>query len=568
MLDFNYVRDPSNGEEWVETNLTGKLLLNTTQLNKGTAFTEEERRTFKLLGKLPLRVETIEEQVTRAYKQLQSFDTNLRKNVYLNALHDRMQVLFYRLAGEHLAEILPMIYTPIVGTAVKKYSQEFRQPRGIYLSYPERDRMAEILGNRSHPTIKLIVCTDGEGVLGIGDQGIGGMDIPIAKLMVYTLCGGICPYYTLPILLDVGTNNEYLLNDPMYLGWRHERISGATYDSFIDQFVSTVNQQFPQVFLHWEDFGRTNARRNLERHQAHICAFNDDMQGTGAVTLAALLAAIKANGSTLAEQRIVVFGAGTAGTGISDQICDAMVHEGLPREQAQRLFWLLDRSGLITEDSEQKTPEQCVYAQPASEWPEADAGIVDLATVVKKIKPTVLVGTSAVTGAFTEEVIRSMAAGTERPIIFPLSNPTERAEATPQDLMEWTNGKAFIATGSPFDPVEYQGKTIPIAQCNNALVFPGIGLGMVAAKPKKLTEEMLWAATVALGRSAAVIHDPNGPLLPSLDAAREVAQAIAVAVVEQAVKEKLTDISPDTNLEELIDSNMWRAHYVPYRLKS
>lgn len=551
----------------IETSLTGKPLLTTPQLNKGTAFSLDERHLFKLVGKLPARVETLDEQVKRCYAQFKSYKGNLNRNLYLNDLHDTNQVLFYKMVSMHLAEMLPVIYTPIVGTAVKKFSTEFRRPRGLYVSYQEQDYIEEILSNRSNPEVDLIVVTDGEGVLGIGDQGIGGMDIPIAKLMVYTLCGGIDPCRTLPILLDVGTNNEELLNDPMYLGWRHPRLAGKEYDSFIDKFVSAVHKTFPKVFLHWEDFGRDNARRNLERYQNDICTFNDDMQGTGVVTLAAILAAVHAKGEKLKDQKVVVFGGGTAGTGIADQVADAMVREGMDKDKAYKQFWMLDRPGLLTSDMSDLTDFQKNYARDPKElkdWQLEHANVVTLADVVNNVKPTILIGCSAVTGAFTQEIIQSMAAHTERPIILPLSNPTERCEATPYDILTWTHGKAMIATGSPFDNISYQGVDIRIAQCNNAFVFPGIGLGLNAVKSKHLSGNCLWVACNALSDHSPVMKNPMAPLLPALDEAQEIALKIAVAVAKQVIKEGNNTVEISGDLEAHIKSEMWEPEYLPF----
>ena len=485
MLDFERKKDKKTGEEWIETSLCGKPLLTTPQLNKGTAFTPEERHAFGLMGKLPSRVETLEEQVVRAYKQFKSYNSRLNGNIYLNSLLDSNQTLFYKLVSLYLSEMLPVIYTPIVGTAVKKFSQEFRHSRGLYVSYPDRDYISEILDNRSHPEIDLIVVTDGEGVLGIGDQGVGGMDIPIAKLMVYTLCAGIDPTRTLPILLDVGTNNQELLEDPLYLGWRHKRLQGAEYDDFIQRFVHAVKEKFPNVFLHWEDFGRENARRNLERYRKELCTFNDDMQGTGAVTLAAILAGMKVNGESFKEQQIVIFGAGTAGTGIADQIYDAMKRQGLGEEEVRRRFWLIDKTGLLTTQSN-LTSFQVPYAQPMEalkHWDLQDPSHITLKEVIQEVKPTILIGCSSVAHAFTEDIIKEMASHVKRTIILPLSNPTEHCEAVPEDILKWTRGKVLLATGSPFEDVEYEGRNIRIAQCNNAFVFPGLGLGLIAKKP-------------------------------------------------------------------------------------
>lgn len=568
MLDFKKCRS-DDGEEYILTSLTGKLLLSVHQLNKGTAFSSEERDEFNLAGKLPASIETLDEQIKRSYKQFEAYKGDLKRNIYLNELHDTNQVLFYKLVSEHLATMMPYVYTPIVGTAVKEFSTEFRRPRGLYLSYLERDKMDAILGNRSNPEIDVIVVTDGEGVLGIGDQGVGAMDIPIAKLMVYTLCGGIDPNRTLPIQLDVGTNNEKLLADPFYLGWRHERLQGQEYDDFIDQFVTSVRKRFPNVFLHWEDFGRDNARHNLERYQDKMCTFNDDMQGTGVVTLSALLAAVHAKGEQLRDQRIVVFGAGTAGTGIADQIVDALKREGLTEKEALACFWLIDRPGLLTDNLDCLTSFQARYARPSEEiasWQLLnETNTLTLADVVQNIHPTVLIGCSAVTGAFSESIIKEMAAHTERPIILSLSNPTERCEATPQDLTEWTNGKALIATGSPFANVIYNQTERRIGQCNNAFVFPGLGLGLIAVKAKRLTDDTLWAACQALSEFSPISKDPFAPLLPSLEQAREVAERIAVAVARQVLEEGNASIELNVDLDTYIKKMMWKPHYVPYK---
>lgn len=570
MLDIEYAKDENTHQSILKTSLQGKLLLTTPQLNKGTAFTDDERSQFKLQGKLPIAVETLDQQVLRAYAQISAYHDALNKNIYLNELHDSNQILFYRLVSDYLAEMLPIIYTPIVGAAVKKFSHDYRHPRGIYLSYPEHDKMEEILQNRSNPNIDLIVVTDGEGVLGIGDQGVGGMDIPIAKLMVYSLCGGIDPLHTLPIHLDVGTNNEDLLNDPMYLGWRHPRISGNEYDAFIEKFVATVKKLFPQVFLHWEDFGRENARRNLERFQDKICTFNDDMQGTGVVTLSAILAAVRASGTKITEQRIVVFGAGTAGTGIADQIRDAMVHEGLAPDVANQQFYLLDKPGLLLTETTGITTYQAPYAKQQDEiasWQITDPNYIGLEDVIRNVKPTILIGCSAVAGAFTESCIREMAKHTEHPIILPLSNPTDRCEAHPEALYEWTEGKVLIATGSPFDPITYNGKTYRIAQCNNALVFPGIGLGLIVSKAKALSDESLWRACTTLSHFAPVRQDLTAPLLPDLQQARNVAQQVAVAIVEQVATEGNAGIEISQDIRTAIQDYMWEPKYLRYHYR-
>lgn len=568
MLDYNIVTDDETGELYLETSLQGKPLMTTSQLNKSTAFTNEERRDFKLLGKLPYRVETLEEQVARAYQQFKTYGTPFQQNIYLNSLLDKNQVVFFKLVSQHLNEMLPTIYTPIVGTAVKHYSQEFRHPRGLYLSYPDREYMEEILMNRSNPKVELIVVTDGEGVLGIGDQGIGGIDIPIAKLMVYTLCGGINPSKTLPICLDVGTDNETLLNDPFYLGWRHKRIRGAEYDAFIAQFVATIQKQLPKVFLHWEDFGRDNARNILNLYQDKLCTFNDDIQGTGVVALSSLLSGIKVTGSTLADQRIIVHGAGSAGTGISDQIVEGLCRQGLTREEAYKRFWLIDRQGLLIDDDLTLTESQRPYARPRAEIP---VGVtMDLYHTVCHVKPTALIGSSAQGGAFTEAVLKAMAAHCKQPIILPLSNPTEHAEATPIDILKATNETALIATGTRFDPVMCSNHQLRvIAQCNNALVFPGIGQGILSSQARRLTKNMLWAACDALSEQSPALKDSSAPLLPSLDDAQRVGKLMAKAVALEAIREGLSDLpeAEQKNIDAIIERRFWKPQYLPCRLK-
>jgi len=568
MLNFRVVRNRAAREEYIETSLAGKLLLTIPQLNKGTAFSEEERHTFGLLGKLPAYVETLDEQVARAYLQFQSYTTDRQKNIYLNSLHDKNHVLFYKLLSQHLTEMMPIIYTPIVGVAVKEFSREFRQARGLYIAHTYRDEIESILDNRSHPEVDLIVVTDGESVLGIGDQGIGAIDIPIAKLMVYTLCAGINPLRTLPIMLDVGTNNQTLLDDPLYLGLRHPRIHGEDYDDFMEKFINAVKRKFPRAFLHYEDFGRNNAYRNLERFRDQICSFNDDIQGTGVVTLAALLAAVKATNSRLSDQRIIIYGAGAAGTGIAEQICAAMKLEGLTEEEARKRFWLLDRNGLLLEDSATLIKAQTPFARSRTEianWKKEANGTASLLEVIKEIHPTVLIGCSTKGGAFDKTIVQTMAQHVEHPIIFPLSNPTENAEAHPADLLEWTDGKALIATGSPFGTINYRGREVVIAQCNNALAFPGLGLGVLAIQASRVSDEMLWIACQTLANHAPVLQDKHSPLLPSMADARAVAREIGIAVVIQAQREALAQVNDNGDVAELIDYLMWTPRYLPFK---
>jgi len=568
MLKFNIKIDPKSHEKYLETDISGKTLLVTPQLNKSTAFSNEERHELGILGKLPAAVESLEEQSMRAYMQFQQFTTKIQKNIYLRNLHDINETLFYKLVTSHVHEMIPILYTPIVGTTVTQFNLEYRRARGLYLSYPDRKYMTEIIGNRTNPEIDVIVVTDGEGVLGIGDQGIGAMDIPIAKLMVYTIAAGISPLRTLPIMLDVGTNNQSLLDNPLYLGWRHKRLSGEKYQAFIAEFITQIKSHFPDVFLHWEDFGRENARSNLDNYRYQISSFNDDIQGTGVVTLAALLAAVDTTNIPLTDQRIVVYGAGSAGIGISEQICDALVRQGLTEKEARARFWLLTRAGLLTTDAPNMTEARKPFArnpEESADWVTERPSYIGLPDVIKYVKPTVLIGCSTVGGAFTEDVIREMANHVKRPIIFPLSNPTERSEATPDDLIKWTDGRALIATGSPFEPVNYKDRVITIGQCNNALVFPGIGLGVMAVKAKVVSDDMLWAACTAAAECAPIHQNPDTPLLPELNAGREFSRNIAIAVAKQAINEGSAQVSSSRPVEEYVDDKFWRPEYLPYR---
>ena len=568
MLKFRIKKNKETGEEILATPTNGKMLLTTPQFNKSTAFTIEERHEFDLLGKLPAHVETLETQVERAYFQFKCYETPLLKNCFLNSIHDSNLILFYALVKQHTAEMLPIIYTPTVGEAVQKFSREFQKARGLYIPYENRFDIDEILANRSHPEIDLIVVSDGGGVLGIGDQGAGAILIPVAKLMVYSLCAGIHPLRTLPIMLDVGTDNEDLRDDSFYLGWPHPRIRGKQYDEFIELFVQAIKRNFPDVFLHWEDFGRNTARKILDKYRNQLCTFNDDIQGTGTVTLSALLAAVHANKANLIDQRIIIFGAGTAGTGIADQICEAIEREGLSHEEAVKRFWLIDRPGLLIDNMSDLTDSQIPYARPAYEikneiknWGTEKPQLID---VIKNIKPTVLIGCSTVTGAFNEDVVKTMAKLTKRPIIMPLSNPTSKSEAKPQDIINWTGGNVLCAAGSPFPPVKINNQEMLIAQSNNALAYPGIGLGLVAVNAKRVTDDMLWAACEALSRFAPITKDPNGAVLPPMDNAQEAAREIAIAVAKQAIQEGLAE-EPQEGVEARIDATIWEPKYLPYQ---
>lgn len=566
MFEFNIIRNNQGEITHIETHLTGNNLLSTSKLNKGCAFTQEERERLGLVGLLPLQVETLEQQVARMYMQYNEHHTNLGKNIYLTVLHDYNETLFYKLASQHLEEMLPIVYTPTVGEAVQRFSMEHRKAKGLYISYPDRDKINAILANRVPPEVDISVITDGEAVLGIGDQGIGGINIPIAKLMVYSLCGGIDPLRTLPIQLDVGTNNPHLLNDPMYLGWRHERITGQEYDDFVAAFVQAITTQFPSIYLHWEDMGRDNARRILTRYRNTICTLNGDMQSTGVVALASVLAGVQASGIPLRNHRIVILGAGTAGVGIADQIHDALRRTGLNENEACACIWLIDKQGLLIKGNN-LLPFQEPYARSKEElasWTLRNANDISLYDVVNNAKPTILIGCSTAAGAFNEEIVKLMATQVDRPIIMPLSNPTSLSEAKPEDLLKWTQGNAIIATGSPFPDVHFDGKYYRIAQSNNAFAFPGIGLGVVAVKAKRVSDNMLWAATEALRQCSPVNQDKMAPLLPKLAEARMVSLHIANAVAEQACKEGLASIPAQTDLKELIKKTMWEPRYYHY----
>jgi len=561
MLKYTSHIDQETGYEWLETTLTGKALLTNSLLNKGTAFSHEEREALGITGKLPYQVETLEQQVERARYQYMRYASVLQKNIYLNNLHDKNEVLFYKLLTQDLEEILPMVYTPGVGSAVTSFSQEFRQPRGIYISYPERDRIRKILENRTHPNVGIFVATDGEGVLGIGDQGIGAIDIPIAKLILYSICG-VDPYTSIPIMLDVGTDNKTLLDDPMYLGWRHPRIRGKEYDEFIAMFIDVMQDMFPKAFIHWEDFGRANAHKILDKYKDTHCMFNDDMQGTGVVSLAALLAAIGATNVPIEKQRIVIFGAGTAGIGIAEQLQDALERSGLSQQAAQSRIWLIDKPGLLMADSKNLNTFQKPYAKSAEDiqnWKcKTD---LNLLNVINEVHPTILVGCSTVRNAFTQDVVELMAEKVARPIIFPLSNPNDHCEAPPEKVFKWSKGQALIATGSPFDPIEINGEMVEVAQCNNAFSFPGIGLGVLAVQASKLTDEMLWKASIAISEMAPVRSNPQYPLLPSIAEVRSVALKVAKDVAEQAIQDNVATKLPTTSVSEAIDAILWKPYY-------
>ncbi|RTR03391.1 NAD-dependent malic enzyme [Halomonas nitroreducens] len=544
----------------------GPPLLEMPLLNKGSAFTREERLEFNLIGLLPQNVETIEEQAERAYRQYRQCQTDLDRHIYLRAIQDDNETLYFRLVSEHLEEMLPIIYTPTVGQACEEFSNIYRNHRGLFIAYPDRDRMDDILRSATKDNVKVIVVTDGERILGLGDQGIGGMGIPIGKLSLYTACGGISPAYTLPIMLDVGTNNQALLDDPMYMGWRHPRISQEEYDAFMADFIAAVKRRWPKVLLQFEDFAQANAMPLLERYRDELCCFNDDIQGTASVCLGTLMAACQARGEGVADQRVVFVGAGSAGCGIAEQVVVAMQAEGLTEAEARKRIFMVDREGLVTSEQGWLRDFQRRLAQAPSLVADWDGQ--SLLEVVRQVKPTVLLGVCGQQGIFTEEVIRTMHASCHSPLVMPLSNPTSRAEALPEDVIRWTDGQAMVASGSPFPPVEYQGKRYPVAQCNNAYIFPGIGLGVVAAGAKRVTDAMLMSASRALAREAPVAKTGQGAVLPALSDIRELSKAIAFEVAAQAQQEGVALKSDGPSLRRAIERNSWSPEYRRYRRRS
>jgi malate dehydrogenase (oxaloacetate-decarboxylating) len=549
------------------TSARGRDVLATPALNKGVAFPVEERAALGLTGLLPAGVLTLDDQADRAYGQYLAEQGEMAKYLYLAALHSRNQVLFYRLLGDHLAEILPVVYTPTVGQAIQQYSRDYRRPGGVYLTVDDPGALAEALGNYGlgADEVDLLVATDAEGILGIGDWGVGGIAIAIGKLAVYTAAGGIDPTRVIPVMLDAGTDNQALLEDRFYIGSRHPRVRGERYDQFIDAYVRTATRMFPHALLHWEDFGTANATAILARYRDQVCTFNDDIQGTGAVALAAVLAGVRATGTPLREQRVVVFGAGTAGIGIADQIRDAMVRAGAPFEEACGRFWCLGRDGLLVADRPEVREFQRPYARDPAElagWRrDLPGGGIGLPEVVERAHPTILIGTSTAAGAFTKDVVRAMAAHVERPVILPLSNPTALAEATPADLISWTDGRVLVATGSPFAPVTHERTTHVVAQANNALVFPGLGLGTIVSRASTVTDGMLTAAAETVA-GLVDATTPGAPLLPQVDDLRAVSGAVGAAVARAAAADGVARAG-EADWAAAVTRAMWEPSYRP-----
>jgi len=550
----------------VQLPYSGPALLNMSLLNKGCAFNDQERKDFDLMGLLPRRYETIEQQVDRAYAQYSSFDEAINKHIFLRATQDSNETLFYRLVEEHLEEMMPIIYTPTVGDACERFSEIYRRARGLFIAYPDRHHIDEMLANVTKQNIKVIVVTDGSRILGLGDQGIGGMGIPIGKLSLYTACAGISPAYTLPIMLDVGTNNQTLLDDPFYMGWHHKRIEQQEYDEFLALFISAVKRHWPEVLLQFEDFNQTNALPLLERYRDQICCFNDDIQGTAAVTVGTLLAACLSKGEKLSQQRVTFVGAGSAGCGIAEQIVAQMCAEGITEQQARRQIFMVDRYGLLSTDMAEVLDFQRPLAQlntNLTDWQCADDN-ASLLEVMTFAKPTILIGVSGQPGLFTEDVIKTMSQGCDKPIIFPLSNPSRKIEARPEQLLEWTDGQAIIATGSPFEPIDYQGKMYNIPQCNNSYIFPAFGLAVIAGKLTRISDEMLIVASEVLAASAPIVQTGEGSLLPAITDIAELSKKIAFAIIKVGQQQGVAQQLNDDEITAEIERQFWQPEYRNY----
>jgi malate dehydrogenase (oxaloacetate-decarboxylating) len=567
-MRFSIRVDPATGERYMAVAQKGRDLLLDPFINKGTAFTLRERDELDLHGLVPPEVCTIHEQLQRTYENFQATPSDIERFIYLTSLHDRNETLFYRLVQEHIEEMMPIVYTPVVGEACQRFSHIYRRGRGLYITYEQRDSIERILANAEVPNPSIIVVTDGERILGLGDQGAGGMGIPIGKLCLYTLCAGVSPYSTLPITLDVGTDNQERLADTLYLGSRHERIRGPAYQEFIDAFVAAVKRSFPDVVLQWEDFLKENALRQLARFRDELCTFNDDIQGTAAVVLAGLYGALRITGGRMRDQRVVFAGAGASTQGIAGLLVAAFMEDGLTREEAVRRIWTADSRGLVIADRPQLEGFKATYARPAEEvagYSRARASGVTLSETVVNARATVLIGTSAVPGIFDETVVRAMGTTNERPIVFPLSNPTSKSECTPDDALRWTDGRAIVATGSPFEPVSQAGRRHRIGQCNNAFVFPGVGLGLAVARARRVSDGMFLGAAKALAGMVTTEDLAEGAIYPRLPRIRECSFRVACAIIRQAVSEGLADREVLDDLDKRVSRAMWLPEYLPIR---
>ena len=561
-------KNPAAQPSILMTPLSGHLLLSDSLLNKGTAFSEQERDEFELHGLLPPRVATLDEQVSRRLQALRGFATDLERYSFLRELQDTNETVYYALLTRNIEELLPIVYTPTVGAGCQHFSSLFRKPRGLFLSLPHRKRIRQILANPYFDKTEVIVVTDGERILGLGDQGAGGMGIPIGKLALYTACGGIHPCATLPILLDVGTDNDERLADPLYVGLQRERVRGDQYDEFVEEFVTAVHERWPHALLQWEDFAKANATRLLDRYRGRLCTFNDDIQGTAAVATGTLLSAIGVTGVPLTEQHIAILGAGSAGCGIASLLMEALVEAGLGPKEAAKRFYMVDRDGLLVDGMNSIVAFQKPFVQErsaAASWRLEQPGRTTLLDVVRNAKPTTLIGVSGQPGAFSEPIVRAMAEINRRPVIFPLSNPTSRAEATPADIERWSQGRAVIGTGSPFPPLMRDGRAFKVDQTNNSYIFPGVGLGAIAVQASRITDSMFMAAAKALAAMSPAHNDSSGNLLPPVTELREISIAVARAVAIQAIKEGLTPDVADDEIDAAIAAKMWTPRYLPYR---
>ena len=553
-------------EQVIRTNLHGFTLLNHPRYNKGTAFTEDERDAFDLHGLLPPHVGTLEEQIERRTKAFDAYETAFERYGFLRDLQDINETLFYALILSDVGKYMPIVYTPTVGEGCQRFSEIWRKPRGLFLSLPNQSRIEKILSHKRYDHVRAIVVSDGERILGLGDQGAGGMGIPIGKMALYTALGGIHHEYCLPILLDVGTDNDERLASPIYVGWRHKRVRGQEYDDFVEVFVTAVERRWPHVLLQWEDFAGSNAARLLKKYRNRLCTFNDDIQGTAAVVLATLLAAMKAGGTKLVDQRIAILGFGSAGIGIANLLVKALRENGLTEAEAKTRIYALGRPGLLVEGAEGIHPEQTEYVHPRKDvegWKIADPKKIELEEVVREAKITVLIGVAGKAGMFTEAAVRAMAKNTQRPVIFPLSNPTSKSEAIPENLLRWTDGKALIGTGSPFERVNWSGREICIDQTNNSYVFPGLALGIVASRARRVSDAMIMTAAQTLATLSPVEKDKNANLLPPLKDSRRLSRLIAEAVSKKAIAEGLSELK-ESEVEAAVAANVWEPRYMPY----
>ncbi|MBA2709877.1 MAG: NAD-dependent malic enzyme [Tatlockia sp.] len=569
-MDYNRLVD-KKGKPYLVVKVSDFKLITNPILNKGTAFSQDERETFNLFGLLPPEESNIKEQSARSYKAFKSKGTDLEKYMYLRDLQDSNETLYYNLLCGHITEIMPIVYTPVVGEACLQFSHIYRRPRGLYISYPDRERIEQILAHPRFDQVKVIVVSDGERILGLGDQGAGGMGIPIGKLALYCACAGIYPADTLPILLDTGTNNPELICDPLYIGWRHERVRAKEYDEFIERFINALKQRFPHILLQWEDFALQNATRLLENYKDQLCTFNDDIQGTAAIATGTLFSAVQVTGVGLSKQYIVILGAGSAGCGIAELIVHAMIEDGLSDQEARDRIFMVDRNGLLIEGMKDLLVFQQKFLKSkkiVANWKCQNKESISFKEVVQNLHPNALLGVTGKAGLFTEEIIREMAAHVEQPIIMPLSNPITHSEATPADLMHWTDNRAVIGTGSPFGNIIKEGKLFRVDQTNNVYIFPGVGLGLIALKVKRVTDKMFMAAAKALASCSPAKNNPKANLLPPLTEVREVSYKVALAVAKEAVNSKLAEHLSDDEIENRIKQLIWKPEYVPYKKES